>query len=134
MSEGREPESVVGRLGWWSFETTTPLTEGTYAAACSSVAVISGCLARIFTIGSVNISSNVTSVWPVLASGTYAASRHIPSTRSTAICASWNGRTGLPSRSTRRASPPRCSQVSQRPKVRSMPPANEIESSITTTF
>jgi acetoin utilization deacetylase AcuC-like enzyme len=39
MSEGREPASVVGRLGWWSFETTTPLTEGTYAAACSSVDV-----------------------------------------------------------------------------------------------
>jgi acetoin utilization deacetylase AcuC-like enzyme len=39
MSEGREPASVVGRLGWWSFETTTPVTEGTYEAATGSVDV-----------------------------------------------------------------------------------------------
>jgi acetoin utilization deacetylase AcuC-like enzyme len=34
-----EPEAISGRLGWWCFETTTPLTEGTYAAACGSVDV-----------------------------------------------------------------------------------------------
>ena len=39
MSEGREPASVVGRLGWWSFETTTPITEGTYEAATGAVDV-----------------------------------------------------------------------------------------------
>lgn len=39
MSDGREPSSVVGRLGWWSFEATTPLTEGTYEAARASVDV-----------------------------------------------------------------------------------------------
>lgn len=37
MSAGREPESVNGRLGWWCFETTTPLTSGTYTAALGAV-------------------------------------------------------------------------------------------------
>jgi acetoin utilization deacetylase AcuC-like enzyme len=37
MSEPREPESINGRLGWWCFETTTPLTEGTYLAARGAV-------------------------------------------------------------------------------------------------
>jgi acetoin utilization deacetylase AcuC-like enzyme len=34
-----EPRNVSARLGWWCFETTTPLTEGTYAAARSAVDV-----------------------------------------------------------------------------------------------
>ena len=37
MSPGREPESVAGRLGWWCFETTTSLTEGTHEAALAAV-------------------------------------------------------------------------------------------------
>jgi acetoin utilization deacetylase AcuC-like enzyme len=37
MSPGREPISIHGRLGWWCFETTTPLVEGTYLAARGSV-------------------------------------------------------------------------------------------------
>ena len=37
MTEGREPVSVNGRLGWWCFETTTPLTNGTYTAALAAV-------------------------------------------------------------------------------------------------
>jgi acetoin utilization deacetylase AcuC-like enzyme len=32
-----EPPSIQGRLGWWCFEITTPLTEGTYSAARSAV-------------------------------------------------------------------------------------------------
>jgi acetoin utilization deacetylase AcuC-like enzyme len=32
-----EPNSVAARLGWWCFETTTPLTAGTYDAARSAV-------------------------------------------------------------------------------------------------
>ena len=32
-----EPSSVGARLGWWCFETTTPLTSGTYEAARSAV-------------------------------------------------------------------------------------------------
>ena len=28
MGDSEEPDSVVARLGWWCFETTTPLTEG----------------------------------------------------------------------------------------------------------
>ncbi len=39
MGPGTEPTSVAGRLGWWCFETTTPLTQGTYDAARSSVDV-----------------------------------------------------------------------------------------------
>jgi acetoin utilization deacetylase AcuC-like enzyme len=37
MSAAIEPESINGRLGWWCFETTTPLTEGTYEAARGAV-------------------------------------------------------------------------------------------------
>jgi acetoin utilization deacetylase AcuC-like enzyme len=38
MEEGRgEPATVAARLGWWCFETTTPLTAGTYEAARSAV-------------------------------------------------------------------------------------------------
>ena len=36
MGDGVEPKRVAARLGWWCFETTTPLTEGTYDAACSA--------------------------------------------------------------------------------------------------
>jgi len=37
MREGIEPESINGKLGWWCFETTTPLTSGSYSAACGAV-------------------------------------------------------------------------------------------------
>ena len=37
MGATSEPESITGRLGWWCFETTTPLTEGTYEAARAAV-------------------------------------------------------------------------------------------------
>lgn len=37
MTERSEPASIHGRLGWYCFETTTPLTEGTYDAARSAV-------------------------------------------------------------------------------------------------
>jgi acetoin utilization deacetylase AcuC-like enzyme len=37
MSPGREPQSINGRIGYWCFETTTPLTEGTYEAARGAV-------------------------------------------------------------------------------------------------
>jgi acetoin utilization deacetylase AcuC-like enzyme len=37
MTPAVEPASVLGRLGWWCFETTTPLTEGTYDAARGAV-------------------------------------------------------------------------------------------------
>lgn len=37
MGPVREPSKVSARLGWWCFETTTPLTEGTYEAARSAV-------------------------------------------------------------------------------------------------
>ncbi len=37
MEERREPSAVAARLGWWCFETTTPLTAGTYDAARSAV-------------------------------------------------------------------------------------------------
>jgi len=39
MSLGTEPASISGRLGWWCFETTTPLTVGTYEAARGAVDV-----------------------------------------------------------------------------------------------
>jgi acetoin utilization deacetylase AcuC-like enzyme len=40
MEEGEgEPVRVSARLGWWCFETTTPVTEGTYQAARSAVDV-----------------------------------------------------------------------------------------------
>ena len=37
MTPAREPESINGRFGWWCFETTTPVTEGTYDAARGAV-------------------------------------------------------------------------------------------------
>jgi acetoin utilization deacetylase AcuC-like enzyme len=39
MGPATEPNSVAMRLGWWCYETTTPLTQGTYDAARSSVDV-----------------------------------------------------------------------------------------------
>jgi acetoin utilization deacetylase AcuC-like enzyme len=39
MEPATEPISIGMRLGWWCFETTTPLTHGTYDAARSSVDV-----------------------------------------------------------------------------------------------
>jgi acetoin utilization deacetylase AcuC-like enzyme len=39
MGAAREPEAISARLGWWCFETTTPIMHGTYAAARSSVDV-----------------------------------------------------------------------------------------------
>jgi acetoin utilization deacetylase AcuC-like enzyme len=39
MGDGPEPTDIGIRLGRWCFETTTPLTHGTYAAARSSVDV-----------------------------------------------------------------------------------------------
>jgi len=39
MGPGAEPSLVSAQLGWWCFETTTPLTAGTYQAARSSVDV-----------------------------------------------------------------------------------------------
>jgi acetoin utilization deacetylase AcuC-like enzyme len=40
MGDGQgEPARVSARLGWWCFETTTPITEGTYEAARSAVDV-----------------------------------------------------------------------------------------------
>jgi acetoin utilization deacetylase AcuC-like enzyme len=37
MPERAEPASILARFGWWCFETTTPLTRGTYDAACAAV-------------------------------------------------------------------------------------------------
>ncbi len=37
MSEGREPQHIFARAGYWCFETTTPLTEGTHEAARGAV-------------------------------------------------------------------------------------------------
>ena len=37
MRNGVEPDAINGKLGWWCFETTTPLTEGTYTAARGAV-------------------------------------------------------------------------------------------------
>ena len=37
MAPATEPARVGARLGWWCFETTTPLTAGTYEAARSAV-------------------------------------------------------------------------------------------------
>jgi acetoin utilization deacetylase AcuC-like enzyme len=39
MGGSPEPTAIGMRLGWWCFETTTPLTHGTYDAARSSVDV-----------------------------------------------------------------------------------------------
>jgi len=37
MPERAEPASILARFGWWCFETTTPLTRGTYDAAVAAV-------------------------------------------------------------------------------------------------
>ena len=39
MGPATEPADIGMRLGWWCFETTTPITHGTYDAARSSVDV-----------------------------------------------------------------------------------------------
>lgn len=39
MAPGSEPVAIGARLGWWCYETTTPITQGTYDAARSSVDV-----------------------------------------------------------------------------------------------
>ena len=39
MGPGREPRGALGRLGYWTFETATPIVAGTYAAARSAVDV-----------------------------------------------------------------------------------------------
>ena len=39
MGPASEPASIDARLGWWAFETTTPITHGTYEAARSAVNV-----------------------------------------------------------------------------------------------
>lgn len=39
MGPGPEPGPVSMRMGWWCYETTTPLTEGTYRAARASADV-----------------------------------------------------------------------------------------------
>ena len=37
MGPAVEPEVIEARLGWWSFEVTTPITEGTFDAAIGAV-------------------------------------------------------------------------------------------------
>jgi len=37
MAAGREPQAIGGRVGYWCYETTTPLTETTYQAARGAV-------------------------------------------------------------------------------------------------
>ena len=39
MGPARKPTRIGAELGWWCYETTTPVTEGTYDAARSSVDV-----------------------------------------------------------------------------------------------
>ena len=39
MGPAAEPREIGARLGWWCFETTTPITQGTYDAARASVDV-----------------------------------------------------------------------------------------------
>lgn len=39
MGPAAEPSAIGARLGWWCYETTTPITHGTYDAARSSVDV-----------------------------------------------------------------------------------------------
>jgi len=39
MGDAAQPGPLSMQLGWWCYETTTPLTEGTYAAARASVDV-----------------------------------------------------------------------------------------------
>ncbi len=47
MGPGREPTHIGGRLGYWAFETTTPIVEGTYAAARASVDIALSAAARV---------------------------------------------------------------------------------------
>ena len=37
MSDIEEPASIEARLGWWAYEVTTPITEGTFDAALGAV-------------------------------------------------------------------------------------------------
>jgi acetoin utilization deacetylase AcuC-like enzyme len=37
MGEPKAPTAISAELGWWCFETTTPITKGTYAAARGAV-------------------------------------------------------------------------------------------------
>jgi len=37
MDPTTEPEAIEARLGWWSYEVTTPITEGTFDAALGAV-------------------------------------------------------------------------------------------------
>ena len=37
MEPTHEPQHIGGRLGWWCYETTTPLVDGTYRAARGAV-------------------------------------------------------------------------------------------------
>jgi acetoin utilization deacetylase AcuC-like enzyme len=39
MGDGPSPGKVSAQLGWWCYETTTPITEGTYEAARSAADV-----------------------------------------------------------------------------------------------
>jgi acetoin utilization deacetylase AcuC-like enzyme len=39
MGDGPLPARISAQLGWWCYETTTPITEGTYEAARSAVDV-----------------------------------------------------------------------------------------------
>jgi acetoin utilization deacetylase AcuC-like enzyme len=39
MGPAREPASAIGRIGYWTFETMSPVTGGTYAAARAAVDV-----------------------------------------------------------------------------------------------
>jgi len=39
MGAAPEPESILGRMGYWCFETFTPIVEGSYAAARAAVDV-----------------------------------------------------------------------------------------------
>ena len=39
MGPAREPANISAKLGWWCYETTTPITQGTYDAARSAVDV-----------------------------------------------------------------------------------------------
>lgn len=47
MAPAVEPAPVQARIGWWCFETTTPIVEGTYAAARSAVDVALGATALV---------------------------------------------------------------------------------------
>lgn len=51
MGPALEPTPVAARLGWWCFETTTPLTAGTYRAARSSVDVALSAAALVLRDG-----------------------------------------------------------------------------------